>query len=174
MQKSDNDNVKELKIEKMTLHCSTADPAKLEKSVKLLKLISGMQPIRTLSRKRIPAFKIRPGLAIGCKVTVRKNCEELLKRILTGVQQMTKKNFSDGYLSFGVKEYIEIPSIPFQRDIGILGFDVVVNLKRIGIRIEKRKLRKSVVGKRQKITKEETTDFFQNKFKINLEEEKEK
>lgn len=164
------DKIKELKIEKIVLHCSTAEPAKLEKSLKLLKLISGMKPIKTLSRKRIPAFKIRPGLEIGCKVTIRKNCEELLTRIFTGIHQLTKKNFSNGYLSFGIKEYIEIPSISFQREIGILGFDVVVNLRRIGGRVEKRKLKKSVVGKRQKITKEETIEFFQNKFNIKLEE----
>ena len=56
----ENKKIRDIKIEKVILHCSSAEPAMLEKSMKLLKLISGMQPIKTLARKRIPVFKIRP------------------------------------------------------------------------------------------------------------------
>ena len=64
--------MREIKIDSVTLHCSTADPQKLERSFKLLKVITGKTPVKTITRKRIPTFKIRPGLEIGCKVTLRK------------------------------------------------------------------------------------------------------
>ena len=163
-------NIRDIKIEKVTLHCSSAEPAKLEKYMKLLKLVSGMQPVKTVARKRIPAFKIRPGLHIGYKVTVRGNkALELLNRLFAGVVSLSRKQFSDGYLSFGIKEYIEIPSIPYQRDIGIIGFDVVVNLIRAGRRVANRKLKKASVGRNQKISKEETIEFMKNKFNLNIE-----
>ena len=95
---------------------------------------------------------------------------EILSRIFAGVTSLKKQNFSAGYLSFGIKEYIEIPSIPYQRDIGIIGFDVVVNLIRAGRRVINRKMKKAKQGKRQKISKEETIEFMKNKFNLNIEE----
>ncbi|UZE93642.1 MAG: 50S ribosomal protein L5 [Candidatus Pacearchaeota archaeon] len=163
------DKMREIKIDSITLHCSTSDPGKLDKSIKLLKLIAKATPVKTLAKKRIPAFKIRPGLPIGCKVTVRKNTNELLKMLFTGIPSLKDKQFNPGFLSFGVKEYIEITSIPYQRDIGIIGFDVVVKLKRPGFRITQRKRTKSKIGKKHRITKVETKEFFEKNFEINIE-----
>jgi large subunit ribosomal protein L5 len=163
--------MRNIKIEKVILHCSTAEPGKLERCIKLLKFISGMQPVKTLSRKRIPAFKIRPGLEIGCKVTIRKKkAIEVLTKLFTGIVSLKENQFSNGFLSFGIKEYIEISSLPYQREIGILGFEVVVNLTRVGRRVSKRRLKKSTIGSKQKITKKETIEFMKNKFNLNIEE----
>ena len=157
-------------IEKVILHCSTAEPARLERCIKLLKFISGMNPIKTVSKKRIPAFKIRPGLEIGCKVTARKQrAIEILNKIFAGINTFNEDKFSEGYLSFGIKEYIELSTLPYQRDIGILGFEVVVNLTKGGKRVSERKYKQSKVGKKQRVTKEETIQFFKNKFNINVE-----
>ncbi len=172
-QKPENKNkMKEIKIEKTILHCSTAEPARLERCMKLLKFISGKTPIKTLARKRIPTFKIRPGLPIGCKVTLRKGAaSEVLKKILDGgISSLKEDSFNNGFLSFGVKEYIELSTLPYQRDIGILGFEVVVTLTRTGRRISKRKIKRSKQGIKQKISKEETIEFFKNKFNLNIEE----
>ncbi|MCL6500774.1 MAG: 50S ribosomal protein L5 [Candidatus Pacearchaeota archaeon] len=163
------ENMRKISIESITLHCSTADPNKLEKAVKLLKFITKATPVKTLAKKRIPAFKIRPGLPIGCKVTIRKNTAELLRALLAGVPKLKEKQFNPGFLSFGIKEYIEIPSLPYQREIGIMGFDVVVKLSRPGYRVEKRRRAKSKIGRRHRITKEETIEYFKNNFKVNIE-----
>lgn len=161
--------MKEITIDSITLHCSTADPAKLERCIKLLKLITKAKPVKTLAKKRIPAFKIRPGLPIGCKVTIRKNTIELLNILLTGISELKEKQFNPGFLSFGVKEYIEIASIPYQREIGIIGFDVVVKLKRPGFRITQRKKARTKIGKPHIITRAETIEFFKQNFTLNLE-----
>lgn len=160
--------MRRISIDSITLHCSTADPAKLERAIKLLKLITKATPVKTLAKKRIPAFKIRPGLPIGCKVTVRKKTAELLKLLLTGIPEIKEKQFNPGFLSFGIKEYIEISSIPYQRDIGIMGFDVVVKLRRPGFRIEKRKRMRNKIKTAHKITKSETIEFFKKNFGINI------
>ena len=167
--KSNKEKMRKISIDSMTLHCSTADPAQLERSIKLLKLITKAKPVKTLAKKRIPAFKIRPGLEIGCKVTIRKNTTELLKLLFTGISELKEKQFNPGFLSFAVKEYIEISDIPYQRDIGIMGFDVVVKLKRPGLRVMQRKRVKSKIGASHKITKNETLEFFKKNFDINIE-----
>jgi len=161
----------DIKIESVTLHCSTADPKALEKRIKLLKLIAKENPVKTLSKKRIPGWKISPGMPIGCKVDVRKQkAVELLKILFTGINSLKKKQFNPGLLSFGIKEYIEIPSLSYQRDIGITGFDVAVTLKRAGWRINDRKRFKSKIPAKHRISRAETIEFFKNNFNINIED----
>jgi large subunit ribosomal protein L5 len=168
-QKSENP-MREIILDSLVLHGSSAEPQKLERLRKLLKMISNQEPTQTLAKKRIPTFKIRPGLHIGYKVTIKKNIKELLQNLLIGAHSVKKKQFNPGFLTFGVKEYIEVPGLTYQRDIGITGFDVTINLRRKGFRVKLRKLRKSEVGKKHKITKEETLEFLKNNFKINIEE----
>lgn len=161
--------MRELEIDGITLHCSSGDTAKLERAVKLLKFITKASPVKTLAKKRIPTWKIKPGQPIGCKVTIRKKAAvELLKMLLTGITELKEEQFNPGFFSFGIKEYIEIPSLPYQRDIGIMGFDVVATLKRKGWRIVKRKRLRARIPERHKITKEETLNFFEKNFNIKI------
>lgn len=163
--------MRKIKIEKMTLHCSTADAGKLEKSKKLLELISGMKAVQTKAKRRIPDFKIRPGLPIGCKVTIRnqEKIKKLLNLFFESIEKrLRKKKITSGNFSFGIKEYIDIPSIKYQRDIGILGFDVNVTLARAGKRVQKKKCKKGRLPKRQGITKEETVDFIKENFGVEV------
>jgi len=166
-----NNKMREIMVDSVVLHASSADTQKLERIRKLLKLISGQEPVQTLARKRIPTFKIRPGLNIGYKVTVRKQkAIDLFKNLIQGTHTIKKKQFNPGYFNFGIKEYIEIPNLAYQRDIGIMGFDVAVTLKRRGFRVRDKKLKKSAIGHEHKITKEETINFFIENFKLNIEE----
>lgn len=161
--------MKGIKIAEMVLNCG-AIGEKLERSVKLLKMITGKEPIKTLATKRIPAFGLRPGLAVGCKATLRgEDAEQLLKRLLESVgNKLTEKQIGKGQLSFGVHEYIEIPGMQFNREIGIMGFDVSVNLSRAGGKIAERKAKKGHVPARHKISREETKMFIQKKFNTEI------
>jgi large subunit ribosomal protein L5 len=165
--------MKKIKIEKITLNCGTGvDQAKLEKAMKLLKIITNHTPVKAFTKKRIPAFGIRPGLSIGCRVTIRgKEATELLKRLLETISNKLKeKQISKGYFAFGIKEYIEIPGMTFQRDLGILGLDVCVTLTRPGFSIIKKKSRKSKLPKRNRITEEETIQFMKENFNTTIEQ----
>ena len=156
--------MREIKIEKVVLSVGgIGEP--LEKGVKLLKLLTGKKPARTSSKKRIPSLGVRPKLEIGAVVTVRKEAEETLKKMLAAVDnQLKKKQISENNFSFGVKEYLEIPGIEYQRDIGIIGFDVTIVFKRTGRRVKLKKIKRGKVPKRQMISKEEIIKFMEDKF----------
>ena len=127
--------------------------------------------IATTTKKRIPTWGIRPGLTIGCKVTLRKNKEELTKRLLIAKENRLKKsNFGDGTISFGIPEYIDIPGIQYDIDIGIIGLDVSITLQRAGYSIAKRATQRRKIGRSHKITKQETMDFMKEKFNVIIED----
>jgi len=157
--------MREIKIEKVVLSVGgTAE--ELEKGFKLLELITGKKPAKTRSKKRIPTLGIRPKLEVGAVVTLRREYEELLKRLLATIDNtLKKKQISENNFSFGVKEYIEIPGIEYQRDIGIMGFDVTIVFKRAGRRVSLKKIKRGKIPKRQVISKEEIINFMENKFK---------
>ena len=164
--------MKEIRIEKITLNIGTGEAgAKLTKAMKLLDTISKLKSIATTTKKRIPTWGIRPGLTIGCKVTLRKNKEELIKKLLIAKENRLKKsNFGDGTISFGIPEYIDIPGIQYDVDIGIIGLDVSVTLQRAGYSIAKRATQRRKIGRSHKITKQETMDFMKEKFNVVIED----
>jgi len=163
--KNKEDNpMRKIKIEKVVVNISgTADY--LEKGVKLLKLLTGKKPAKMKSKKRIPTWGVRPGLEIGAVVTLRKNTNEFLKKMLITIDNtLRKKQMSENNFSFGIKEYIEIPGMEYQRDIGIMGFDVTVVFKRTGRRVGIRKIKQGKIPKRQKISKQEIIKFMEENF----------
>ena len=155
-----------IKIGKIVLSVgATGD--ELVKGVKLLKVLSGKKAAKMRSRKRIPAWGVRPGLEIGAVVTIRKGIEEILKKMLAAIDnQLRRKQISTNNFSFGIKEYLEIPGMEYQRDIGIMGLDVTVVFKRSGRRVKLKKVKRSKFSKRQKIRKEEIIKFMEEKFGI--------
>ena len=119
------------------------------------------------SRKRIPSFGVRPKLEVGAVVTLRKNLEEFLKKMLATIDNTLKESqISENNFSFGIKEYIEIPGMEYNRDIGILGLDVTVVFKRTGKRIRLKKIKKGKISKKQIISKEEIIKFMKENFQV--------
>ena len=166
----DKDNVmREIKIEKVVLSVSGI-AENLEKGVSLLKLLTKRKPAKMKSKKRIPSLGVRPGLEIGAVVTVREGRYELLKKLLVTIDNLLmKKQISENNFSFGIKEYIEIPGVEYQRDIGIIGFDVTIVFKRTGRRVKLRKIKKGRIPKRQIIAKEEIIKFMEDNFQTSFE-----
>lgn len=166
-----------IRIEKITLNIGAGkDQNKLEKGLKLLKSLTAAEPIKTVTQKRIPGWGVRPGLPIGCKVTLRKkNAIEVLKRLLDAKSFVLEESqFDDnGSIAFGIKEYIDIKDAKYDPEIGIMGLEVCVTLERPGFRIKRRKLFKGKVGKKHKITKEEAIEFMKNEFNVKIGEDEE-
>jgi large subunit ribosomal protein L5 len=159
------DNVmRQIRIEKVVLNIGgTAE--QLEKGVKLLKLITGKTPAKMKSHKRIPTLGVRPNLEVGAVVTLRKGTEEMLKRMLVAIEnRLRTKQISTNNFSFGVEEYIEIPGMDYQRDIGVMGLDVTVVFKRAGRRVSLKKIKRGKVSPRQVITREEIIKFMKDNF----------
>ncbi|MDP3992525.1 MAG: 50S ribosomal protein L5 [Candidatus Pacearchaeota archaeon] len=160
--------MKDIRIEKVVLSIGgTAD--NLEKGFKLLKMLTGKTPAKMKSRKRIPSLGVRPNLEVGAVVTLRRNTEDILKRFLATKDNTLKKSqIGDNSFSFGVKEYIEIPGVEYQRDIGIRGFDATVAFKRAGKRVKLKKIKRGRIPRRNDVSKEEIIKFMEEKFKTNF------
>jgi large subunit ribosomal protein L5 len=153
-----------IKIEKVILGVGGTGET-LEKGVKIIERVALKKSVRTKSQKRIPSLSVRPGLEVGAIITLRKNPEEMLKRLLVAKENtLKKKQVSQNTFSFGIKEYIEIPGIDYQRDLGIIGFDVIVTLKRAGKRIKIKKIKRGKIPARQRISPEEIIKFMEENF----------
>ena len=160
------DNImRKVKIEKVVLSVG-ATAEELEKGVKLLKLLTGRNPAKMKSSKRIPSFGVRPKLEVGAVVTIRKNPEEILTKLLSAEDNTLKESqISENNFSFGIKEYIEIPGVEYQRELGIRGLDVTVVFKRAGRRVKLRKTKRGKVPARQIISREEIIKYMEENFK---------
>lgn len=164
-----------IKIDKVTLNIGAGkDQVKLDKGMKLLKNITNVSPVKTVTSKRIPGWGLRPGLPIGCKVTLRrKNAVEVLRRLVQAKDNNLRESQFDpnGNIAFGIEEYIDIPEVKYDPEIGIIGLEVCVTLERNGFRIKRRRIAKKKVPKKHMITKQEAIDFMKKDFNIELEGE---
>jgi large subunit ribosomal protein L5 len=161
-------------IDKLTFNFGSGkDQAKLEKGMKLIKHITGKDPVKTITNKRIPSWGLRPGLPVGCKLTLRGPAVvDLIQRLLAAKKnELSRQQFDDaGSVAFGIKEYIDIPGVEYNPAIGITGFEVCITLKRPGFRVRDRRLRAAKIAKNHSIRQTEAIRFMQETFKITVGE----
>ncbi len=111
------------------------DPKNLENSVRDMQLIAGQKPVVTTARKAISNFKLREGMKIGCKVTLRgdrayhffdKLATVVLPRI-RDFQGLSPNSFDGrGNYALGLKEQLVFPEIPYDSFDRIRGMDIVI------------------------------------------------
>lgn len=166
--------MKQIRVEKVTLNIGAGkDQAKLERGMKLIDSIAGCMPVKTFTKKRIQEWGLRPGLAIGCKLTLRKkNAMDLLKRLLEAKDNtlQTSNLDNEGNISFGIKEYIDVPGVKYNPDISIMGFQVCITLKRDGFRIKHRMMKRRVIPGNHRIKREDAIDFMKKTFNLKIGE----
>jgi len=166
--------MREARLVKMVLSVAGTGE-KLERGERLLKMLSGMNPQKLKSKKRIPSLGVRPGLETGCKVTIRKNIPVLLKRLLAAIDnEIKEKQIENNHFSFGIHEYIEIPGTEYQRDIGILGLNVTLDFERKGKRVERKKIKQGHIPRKQQVTQEEIIEYMTRNFQTKIEKKKSK
>ena len=165
--------MKNIRIGKVTLNIGAGkDQTRLEKSLVLLNTIANATPIKTITSKRIQEWGLRPGLPIGCKLTLRKDkVTKVLPRLLDAVDnKLREKQFDDGgNIAFGIHEYIQIPGVRYDPNIGILGLQVCITLERPGYRIKRRRLLTRKIPAKHQILKHEAIEFMANKFNTKVE-----
>ena len=167
--------MKNIRIEKVTLNIGAGkDQARLEKGLVLLNAVTNATPIKTITSKRIQEWGLRPGLPIGCKLTLRKDrAIKMLPRLLVAIDnKLREKQFdNNGNIAFGIHEYIEIPGVKYDPKIGIMGFEVCVTLERPGYRIKRRRFMTRRIPARHRISKQEAIDFITSNFNTKVEAE---
>lgn len=160
------------RIEKLTLNIGAGkDVNKLDKAMVLIKSLTGVEPYKTVTQKRIPSWSLRPGLPVGCKLTLRKDkAVDILKRLLEAKEnKLQRSNFDlNGNISFGIHEYIDIPDLKYDPKIGVMGLQVCVTLERPGHRIKRRRMMRKKLPSKQVVTREDAMAFLKDNFGVTV------
>jgi large subunit ribosomal protein L5 len=127
------------RLEKVVLNMgigeAVGDSKKVQSAAADLGLIAGQRPIITKARKSIAGFKLREGMPLGVKVTLRKNrMYEFLDRLVNialprvrDFRGLNPKSFDGrGNFSMGLKEHIIFPEIDYDKVDDVLGLDIIV------------------------------------------------
>ena len=127
------------KLEKIVINIGLGDtkenPKELENAVNDLAQITGQKPIVTKSKKAIAAFKLRAGIPIGCKVTLRNDkmydfANKLFNVALPRVRDfrgLSPKAYDGrGNYTIGIKEQLVFPEIEFDDVVKVRGMDIVL------------------------------------------------
>jgi len=127
------------KLDKIVLNMgigeAVADSKKAQTALKDLEAIAGQKPVATKARKSIAGFKLREGMVVGAKVTLRKDrMYEFLDRLVTIALPRVKdfrglngKSFDGrGNYAMGLKEHLVFPEINYDQIEQIWGMDIIV------------------------------------------------
>ena len=119
----------------MGVGAAVRDSKKIEHAVSDMTAISGQKPVVTRAKKANAAFKLREGMAIGCKVTLRADrMYEFLDRLITialprvrDFRGLNGKSFDGGgNYALGIKEQIVFPEIEYDKVDEVRGMDIIV------------------------------------------------
>ena len=127
------------KLEKVIINMSVGEsvgnPKALESAMADLTIISGQKPIQTRAKKSLAAWKLRQGMAIGCKVTLRgQRMYEFLDKFINvalprvrDFRGVSEKSFDGrGNYALGLKEQLIFPEIEYDKIDKIRGMDIVI------------------------------------------------
>ncbi|MXO66108.1 50S ribosomal protein L5 [Altericroceibacterium endophyticum] len=127
------------KLEKITLNMGVGEASQDKKKVQIaaaeMEKIAGQKPVITKAKKSIAQFKLREGMPIGCKVTLRsERMYEFLDRLVTiamprirDFRGLNPKSFDGrGNYAMGLKEQIIFPEISYDQIDTVRGMDIIV------------------------------------------------
>jgi large subunit ribosomal protein L5 len=160
------------KISSVVVNCcvgKSGDP--LQKAMKLVQEITGQKPTQCKAKQTVREFGIRKDEPISCKVTLRgSRAIDFLKRALSVVDFKLKERSFDtqGNVSFGIKEHIQLPGVRYDPDVGIIGFDVSITIERKGRRISKRRRIRRRVPLSHRVGKNEAIVFLERTLGVKI------
>jgi large subunit ribosomal protein L5 len=114
---------------------ATQDKKRVESAAAEMELIAGQKPVITKAKKSIAQFKLREGMPIGCKVTLRRDrMYEFLDRLVTialprvrDFRGLNPRSFDGrGNYAMGLKEQIVFPEINYDRIEKVRGMDIII------------------------------------------------
>ena len=127
------------KIDKIVLNMGVGEvkdnPKALDNAMRDMGIIAGQKPISTVSRKSVAAFKLREGMKIGCKVTLRgENMYNFLDKLISislprvrDFRGISPNSFDGhGNYAMGIKEQLMFPEIDYDKIDKIRGMDIII------------------------------------------------
>ena len=164
--------MRDVHIDKVVVHMGVGESGeKLVKAENIMKTITKQTPIRSVAKMTQPAFSIRKGAPIGCKVTLRgKPAEDFIQTALNIVNKTIFESQFDksGNFSFGIEEHTDFPGMSYDPQIGIFGMDVNVVLERNGIRITRRRMQQKKLPEKQRVKKEDAIAFLKKEYSVEV------
>jgi large subunit ribosomal protein L5 len=164
--------MRDIYIDKVVVHMGVGESGeKLVKAENIMKTITKQTPIRSIAKKTQPAFSIRKGAPIGCKVTLRgKTARDFFEASLKIINKTLFESQLDtsGNFSFGIEEHTDFPGMSYDPQIGIYGMDVNVVLERRGIRITRRRMEQKKLPAKQRVSKQDAIAFLKEKYQVEV------
>lgn len=160
------------RIEKIVVNIGVGEGGeKLQKAEKVMQMVTGAKPSRTLSKVMNRDWGLRTGAPIGVRVTLRGDLAEAFLRKALDIRQFKIPDYSfddGGNLNFGVADYTDFPGQRYDPEIGIFGMDIAVVIARPGNRVRARRLRARKVPREHKVTREEAQALLKAKFNVEV------
>ena len=160
------------RIEKVTVNIGVGEGGeKLQKAEKVLEMITGVKPARTLSKVTNRDWGLREGAPIGVRVTLRGEPADAFMKKALDIRQFKVPDYSfddGGNLNFGVSDYTDFPGQKYDPEIGIFGMDIAVTINRPGTRVARRRLEARKIGKKHRVTREEAMELMRQKFNVEV------
>ena len=157
------------RLEKIVVNIGVGEGGeKLIKAEKVLAMVTGKKPVRTLSKVNNREWTLKPGEPIGCKATLRgEDARKFLKKAIevrNGI--IPWYNFDDaGNLNFGIPDYTDFEGMKYDPDIGIYGMNITAVITRKGAtRLRHRRLLRSKAGGKHPMDREEATAWVAKEF----------
>jgi large subunit ribosomal protein L5 len=164
--------MRDIYVDKVVVHMGVGESGeKLVKGENIMKTITKQTPIRSIAKMTQPAFSIRKGAPIGCKVTLRgKPARDFLETSLKIIEKTLFESQLDksGNFSFGIEEHTDFPGMSYDPQIGIYGMDVNVVLERRGIRITRRRMEQKKLPAKQRVSKQDAIAFLKEKYQVEV------
>ncbi len=166
--------MRDIRLEKAVINIGVGDAGeRLVKAVKVLQMVTGRKPIRTIAKTTNRDLGIRQGMQIGCKVTLRGNyaVEFVKKAFWIRENRIASYSFDpQGNFSFGIQDYTDFPGMKYDPEIGIFGLDVSATLTRPGRRVQRRTVLRARVPKYHRINRKDGIEFVKKQFGVEVVE----
>jgi large subunit ribosomal protein L5 len=159
-------------IYKVVVHMSVGEAGeKLTNAENIMREITGQQPIRVMAKRTQPAFGIRKGQPMGCKVSLRGDVAETFVATALDIveRRMSASQFDkNGNFGFGIEEHTDFPGQSYDPSIGIYGMDIAVILERRGKRIARRLVEQKKLPEKQRVSREDAIGFLQERYQVEV------
>lgn len=166
------DTMRAIRLEKTVVNIGVGDAGeRLLKAEKVLKMVTGKKPVRTIAKTTNRDLGIRQGQQLGVKVTLRgKEAEEFVKKAFW-IRENRIASYSfdpEGNFSFGIQDYTDFPGMKYDPEIGIFGLDVTNAVGRPGKRVARRRVLRARLPKYHRVTRKEGIQFVRSKFGVEV------